>query len=127
VSERGLQLALAFIGGINLVIGLSALVAPGWFFDEIGHYGARNTHYAGDVGAFYAAAGAVTLASIRLRSWRVPLLWLTAVWYGLHAVNHAFDTGEAESNARGISDTVLLALGAGLSAYLARVAGRLAR
>jgi hypothetical protein len=45
-----------------------------------------------------------------------------AVSYGLHAVNHAIDTEEARSDARGWVDTGLLALGAVVLAYLAQLA-----
>ncbi len=58
-------------------------------------------------------------------SWRAPILWLGALWYGFHALNHAFDTGEAKSEARGWSDTLLIAFGAVASAWLARVSERL--
>jgi hypothetical protein len=125
VSERALQAALVFIGAMHLAFGALALIAPGTFFDQIGDYGARNLHYVGDVGAFYAAAGIVTLAAVRWPGWRVPVLVMTAAWYGLHALNHAFDVNQAQTDARGISDTVLLAVGAGISAYLARAAAQL--
>ena len=55
-------------------------------------------------------------------TWRVPLLVLGAAWYGLHALNHLFDVGEARSDARGIADTALLAAGAALHGALARIA-----
>jgi hypothetical protein len=55
----------------------------------------------------------------------VPVLALAAIWYGLHALNHAFDTDEARSEARGWLDTGLIALGAVVAAYLAWVAARL--
>ena len=58
-------------------------------------------------------------------SWRAPLLWLGALWYGFHAINHAFDTGEAKSEARGWTDTLLIAFGAVGAAWLARVSERL--
>jgi hypothetical protein len=50
---------------------------------------------------------------------------LGALWYGFHAINHSFDTGEAKSEARGWSDTLLIALGAVVSGWLARVSERL--
>jgi hypothetical protein len=127
MGERELRAGLIAFGVLNLFIGAFALIAPGTFFDEVGRYGLRNEHYVGDVGAFYAAAGVVTLAAIRHASWRVPVLVLTAVWYGLHALNHALDVGQAQSDARGLSDTLLLALGAVLAAYLARAAAQLER
>jgi hypothetical protein len=125
MSERALRAILLFAGAYHLATGLLALIAPGTFFDEIGRYGAENLHYVGDVGAFQAAAGTGLLVAAARPAWRAPMLWVGAAWYGLHALNHAFDTGEARSDARGIADTVLLALGALGSAYLARVAERL--
>ena len=127
MSERGLQIALALTGAYLLASGLLALIAPDTFFDDIGRYGVENSHYVGDVGAFLAAAGIGVLLSVNRPAWRAPLLWVGAVWFGLHALNHLFDVGEARSDARGILDTVLLALGAIGAAYLARVSERLRR
>ena len=56
---------------------------------------------------------------------RVPVLVLGALWSGLHMINHAFDVGDARSDARGIVDTLYIGLGALLYAYLAWAAGRL--
>jgi hypothetical protein len=102
-----------------------ALVVPDTFFDQIGHYGVENSHYVGDVGAFMLAFGVAVGISIWRASWRAPVLWLGALWYGFHAVNHAFDTGEAKSEARGWSDTLAIAFGALAAAWLARVSERL--
>ncbi len=67
------------------------------------------------------------LLAINRPSWRAPLLWVGAAWFGLHALNHLFDVGEARSDARGWLDTVVLALGGVGSAFLARDAERLRR
>jgi hypothetical protein len=127
MSERELRWALLFPALFLLVTGLLALIAPDTFFDQIGKYGVENSHYVGDVGAFQAAAGVGVLIAIGRPSWRAPLLWVGTVWFGLHALNHLFDIGEASSNARGVLDTVLLALGGVGSAYLAMVSERLQR
>jgi hypothetical protein len=127
MSERELKWALLFPALFLLVTGLLALIAPDTFFDQIGKYGVENSHYVGDVGAFQAAAGVGVLIAIGRPSWRAPLLWVGTVWFGLHALNHLFDIGEASSNARGVLDTVLLALGGVGSAYLAMVSERLQR
>jgi len=127
VSERALKIVLAVIAAYHVVTGGLALLAPDTFFDEIGMYGVENSHYVGDVGAFMLAFGVALAIAVVRPSWRAPLLWLGALWYGIHAVNHAFDTGEAKSDTRGWSDTLLIALGAVLSAWLARVSERLAR
>ena len=61
-------------------------------------------------------------------AWRAPLLWLGALWYGFHAINHAFDTGEAKSEARGWTRHAADRLRrASASAWLARVSERLRR
>jgi hypothetical protein len=125
IGERTLKAVLAFIAAYHVVLGVMQLLAPGTFFDEIGNYGVENSHYIGDVGAFTLAFGiAVGIAVVR-SSWRAPILWLGALWYGFHAINHAFDTGEAKSEGRGWGDTLLIAFGAVASAWLARVSERL--
>jgi hypothetical protein len=125
IGERALRAILVFIAAYHIVTGMIALIAPDTFFEQIGHYGIENSHYIGDVGAFLLAFGvAVGIAVVR-PSWRAPLLWLGAAWYGFHALNHAFDTGEAKSEARGWSDTALLLFGGVASAWLARVSERL--
>jgi hypothetical protein len=126
IGERALKAILVFLAAYHVVTGLIALVAPDTFFEQIGHYGIENSHYVGDVGAFLLAFGvAIGIAVVR-PAWRAPLLWLAALWYGFHAINHSFDTGEAKSEARGWSDTLLILFGAFASAWLARVSERLA-
>jgi hypothetical protein len=125
IGERALRWILVFVAAYHVATGLLALIAPDTFFEQIGHYGVENSHYVGDVGAFTLAFGiAVGIAVVR-PSWRAPVLWLGALWYGFHAINHAFDTGEAKSEARGWSDTILIGFGGVASAWLARVSERL--
>lgn len=127
MTERALKAVLAVVAAYHVVTGALALVAPDTFFDEIGRYGFENSHYVGDVGAFILAFGIALSISVVRPSWRAPLLWLGALWYGLHAINHAFDTDEARSEGRGWADTVLIAFGAVAAAWLARVSERLNR
>jgi hypothetical protein len=125
MTERTMRAALGLLGAYHVLTGGIALFAPGTFFDQIGRYGVENLHYVGDVGAFTLAYGIALLLAVGRRSWWVPMLTLGAIWYGLHAFNHAFDTDEARSQARGWVDTLLLAAGAVALAWLARVAERL--
>jgi hypothetical protein len=125
MTERTLKVVLAVVAAYHVVTGALALVAPDTFFEEIGSYGVENSHYVGDVGAFVLAFGiAIGIAVVR-PAWRAPLLWLGALWYAFHAINHAFDTGEARSEGRGWADTLLIAFGALAAAWLARVSERL--
>jgi hypothetical protein len=125
IGERELKAILAVIAAYHLATGFLALVAPDTFFEQIGRYGVENSHYVGDVGVFVLAFGVATGIAVARPSWRAPVLWLGAIWYGFHAINHAFDTGEARSGARGWTDTLLIAFGALGSAWLARVSERL--
>lgn len=125
MTERTLRVILGVVAAYHVLTGGLALVAPDTFFDQIGHYGIENSHYVGDVGAFILAFGVALAISVVRPAWRAPLLWLGALWYGFHALNHAFDTGEAKSELRGWSDTALIGLGALLAAWLARVSERL--
>jgi hypothetical protein len=125
MSESAMRLTLTLAGAVNLGLGLLALIAPDTFFDQIGKYGVENSHYVGDVGAFVAASGIGLLLAVKRPSWRPPLLWVGAIWFSLHALNHLFDVGQARSDSRGIFDTAYLALIAVLSAYTAREAERL--
>lgn len=127
LDERTLRLVVAALGAFHVLQGAWQLIAPGSFFDEIGLYGVENTHYVGDVGSFVLAYGIVLLLAAGRPTWRAPLLALGAVWYALHAANHLFDIDEARSDARGIADTVLLAIGAGLLAWLAAASERIRR
>ena len=125
MSERAMRIGLIFFGALNLVTGALLLFAPDYFFDHIGPYGVENEHYLGDAGAFYLAIGSGLLVAVRRPSWRVPLLFVSALWFGVHAINHLFDIGENNrSESRGIGDTVLIALGAAALAYMARAATR---
>jgi hypothetical protein len=125
VTEKTLRAVLAVIAAYHVVTGALALLAPGTFFEEIGRYGVENSHYVGDVGAFVLAFGVALGIAVVRPAWRAPLLWLGAAWYGFHALNHAFDTGEARSEGRGWADTLLIAFGAVAAAWLARVSERL--
>ena len=127
MNETAMRAILVGAAAFQIFSGALALLAPGTFFDEIGRYGVENSHYVGDVGAFQLAAGIALAVCVVRPAWRVPILMTGAFWFGLHALNHAFDTGEARSDARGWADTVLLALGALGSVYLANVSSRLRR
>ncbi len=125
MTERTLKAVLAVVAAYHVVTGALALIAPDTFFEEIGNYGVENSHYVGDVGAFVLAFGIALGIAVVRPAWRAPLLWLGALWYGLHGINHAFDTGETRSEGRGWADTLLIAFGAVAAAWLARASERL--
>jgi hypothetical protein len=101
---------LAAFAVIQIILGLLLWLTPGWFFEEIGPYGARNDHYMGDLATWYLALGGVALASIRWVSWRVPVLVLAFAQYALHSLNHLIDVGEANPSWLGPANLISLVL-----------------
>lgn len=119
-----MRIAVGALAVFHVAEGLWMEFSPDTFFDVIGLYGAENTHYVGDVGAFVLAYGIALLVAVGRPSWRAPLLAVGALWYAFHALNHLLDIDEARSDLRGIADTVLLAVGSVALAWLASVADR---
>jgi Na+-transporting NADH:ubiquinone oxidoreductase subunit NqrB len=112
-------LLLVFALG-QLLLGLLLWVTPGFFYDEIGPFGARNDHYMGDVATFYLALGAVALVAVRRASWRVPVLALALIQYALHSLNHLIDIGESDPAWIGPADFASLTLTAVLLGWMLR-------
>jgi hypothetical protein len=110
-------LLIAFALG-QLLLGVLLWVTPGFFYDEIGPFGARNDHYMGDVATFYLALGAVALIAVRRVSWRVPVLALALVQYALHSLNHLIDIGESDPGWIGPADFASLTLTAALLVWM---------
>ena len=118
---RALLIAFA---AVQIVIGLLLWLTPGFFFEQIGPYGPRNDHYMGDTATWYLASGAAVLVAAQRPSWRVPVLFLSAVQYALHSVNHLLDVGEADPGWLGPVNLVLLALTTALLVWMLREAAR---
>ena len=111
---------LVAFGAGQLVLGALLWFAPGFFFDEIGPYGARNDHYMGDLATWYLALGASAFVAIRRTSWRVPVLALAFIQYALHSVNHLLDVGEADPDWLGPANLVSLLLATLLLGWMLR-------
>lgn len=124
LDERTMRTAVGALGVFHVLLGLYMFIFPSSFFFRIGSYGAPNTHYVGDVAAFVLAIGIGLLLAVGRPEWRAPVLAVTALWYGFHALNHLFDIGEARSTARGVIDFLVLAIGCGVFAWLAAAAER---
>jgi hypothetical protein len=118
---RALLIAFA---AVQVALGASLWLAPGFFHDEIGPYGARNDHYMGDLATWYLALGAAAFVAVRRASWRVPVLAVALVQSSLHALNHLIDVGEAEPEWLGPANLVSLVLASMLLAWMLRAAAR---
>jgi hypothetical protein len=89
--------ALFLLAGVQLFLGLFLVIAPGTFVDKLANYGrGSDDHFLRDVGTFYLAMGAALLLVVRRPTWRVPVLFLVALQYALHTVNHLIDIGNTD-------------------------------
>jgi UPF0716 family protein affecting phage T7 exclusion len=111
---------LTLFAAVQLLIGALLWLTPGFFYDQIGPYGARNDHYMGDVATWYLALGAATLVAVRRTGWRVPVLALAFIQYALHSINHLIDVSEADPGWLGPANVVSLLLGTLLLGWMLR-------
>src|SRR6476620_10612246 len=119
MNDSRLRTVLMVAAVYHLLLGALMMFAPGAFYDTLGKFPPKNTHYIKDVSTFYIALGVVFFVSVRRRSWRTPLLAFTALEYALHALNHLVDVNDATSDFTGWFDFFSLALLALLFAALA--------
>jgi hypothetical protein len=76
------------------------------------------------IATWYLASGAVLFVAVRRPAWRVPVLFLVAVQYALHSLNHLLDVGEADPGWLGPANLVSLALATVLLVWMLREAAR---
>ena len=125
MTEARLRTILLVIAVYHLVLGAFMFFAPAGFYDTLGKFPPKNTHYVKDVATFYIAIGVCFYISVRRRSWRTPLLVFSALEYGIHAINHLIDVDSASSSLTGWFDFFSLALIALIFAALASFAWRI--
>jgi hypothetical protein len=104
MNEPRLRAILLALAVYHLLLGAFMFLAPGAFYDTLGKFAPKNTHYVKDVATFYLAMGVVFFISVRRRSWRTPILLLTTIEYGLHALNHLVDVDKASTSLVGWFD-----------------------
>ena len=88
----------------------------------MGGSGGANAHYVRDVSTVYLALGAAMLAAANRPTWRAPVLFVSALQYGIHTVNHLKDLEDADPPWVGPVDLATLAASGVLLTYLAWVA-----
>jgi hypothetical protein len=102
----------------QLVLGLVMILAPGWFFRNVGPFGPRNDHYTRDNATMSIAFGVVGLTALRRPSWRLPVLAIFTVQAVAHAINHLYDIDRAHPKRDGPIDFALIAISAAVLGWL---------
>jgi hypothetical protein len=96
VNRRTLTRLMVAVGGIFYALaGLALLVAPVWFFYNIGPFPPYNRHYEGDVGAFLLPLGLALLWAARDPFAHRLLIRYAGAASLLHALNHVYDDAQA--------------------------------
>jgi len=90
--SRYVDVILVVYGIYSIAVGLFMALGPVAFFDTLGAFGARNTHYILDNASFELPLGLLLLAAMRWSTWRVPALAYATAHWGLHALSHLVDT-----------------------------------
>jgi hypothetical protein len=119
-----LRSLLVFLGLTQLGLGVFMALAPGTFYDLIATYGQRNDHFLRDFSTFYVALGSALIVSATRPAWRVPVLALATIEYGLHSLNHLVDISKANPDWLGPFNFVSLVLFTTLLVYALRAAPR---
>jgi hypothetical protein len=119
-----IRIGLIVLAVSQLALALWMVADPGGFFDQVGGFGVQNDHYIRDVATWSAALGVTALIAVWQPDWRLPVLFLAAVQFTLHAVNHIADAHLAVASTDGAFDAVSLAIGALLLGALAWLAAR---
>ena len=126
--EARLRQALFLLAIVQLLLGAFLVIAPGPFADNIAPFGSgADDHFLRDIGTFYLAMGAALLLAVGRRSWRVPVLFLVALQYGIHTLNHLVDIADTDPGWLGPFNFVSLLLLTLVTGWVLHWAARLAR
>jgi hypothetical protein len=126
--EARLRQALFLLAIVQLLLGAFLVIAPGPFADNIAPFGSgADDHFLRDIGTFYLAMGAALLLAVGRRSWRVPVLFLVALQYGIHTLNHLVDVADTDPGWLGPFNFVSLLLLTLVTGWVLHGAARLAR
>jgi hypothetical protein len=103
-------IVLGVVAAAQVLPGLLAFVAPGAFYDLVAPFPPENQHLIRDVGSWQIALGLAAAVAVRRASWRVPMLAIPTLQYGLHTISHLIDIGDAEPAWIGPAEFVILAV-----------------
>ena len=125
-ADRVVALGIALLAVVQLGTAALIVLAPHWFFDNVGAFGAYNSHYVGDVAAFQAGLGAALAAALVIPALGPGALAAAAAMTGFHALNHWLDVNDAHpGSAAGVGDAIALTILFVFAAVLTRAAVRM--
>jgi hypothetical protein len=96
--ERALVPGIALLAAVHLGIALWMVADSRGFYEQVGPFGAYNSHYIGDAAAFTGGVGLALAAALRWPALRGGVLATAAAVTGLHAFNHWTDLNAANGD-----------------------------
>lgn len=102
MKQSFIRAAVVAAGPLYTISGAALLLAPEWFYQNVGTYPPYNRHYEGDVGAFLLPLGLILLWAARRPERHVALITFTALGSVLHAANHLYDDVIAQASLQSI-------------------------
>jgi hypothetical protein len=118
--SRFVDVILVSYGIYSVALGVFMALLPVAFFNTLGAFGTRNTHYIFDNASFELPLGLLLLAAMRWPTWRVPALAFATAHWALHALSHLVDTDHHAGAWVGYLEFAGLALSAALLAIALR-------
>ena len=108
-QTKRLQGWVLFAGIMYSLVGIALLIAPNWFFLNIGTFPPFNRHYMGDLGSFLLPIAVGLIIASRQPQRHMLLIAVIAAGNILHALNHIHDAIIGSGDwAHWLSDTVPL-------------------
>jgi hypothetical protein len=80
-----------FAGVMYSLVAVALLIAPTWFFENMGTFPPFNRHYMGDLGSFLLPIAVGLIVASRQPQRHFLLIVVIAAGNILHALNHIYD------------------------------------
>jgi len=96
------------VGVAYVASALGLLLAPGWFFDNIGNYPPFNRHFMGDAGSFLLPLGLGLLWAARDTARHRAIIALVGIGSLVHAMNHVIEDFITNPSPFSITNNILL-------------------
>ena len=91
-GKRAFVRSVVFVGGFfYLLVGISLLARPEWFFENVGNFPPFNRHYMGDLGSFLIPLGAGLVIASQDPAKHRLLISIGVAASFIHAFNHWYE------------------------------------
>ena len=90
-QTKRLRSLILFAGVMYSLAAVALLIAPTWFYENLGTFPPFNRHYMGDLGSFLLPIAVGLIVASRQPQRHFLLIVVIATGNILHALNHIYD------------------------------------